>query len=43
MSQLIRFKEVQKILENSSKKNTFYFDLHRFLQSMMFTVVLRTK
>lgn len=42
-SQEARFKELNKLLDASSKKNVFYFDLHRFLQSLMLTIVQKTK
>lgn len=42
-SQEARFKELNKLLDASSKKNVFYFDLHRFLQSLMLTIVKKTK
>lgn len=43
ISQEAKFKELRKLLNTSGRKNVFYFDLHRFLQSLMFTIVHKTK
>lgn len=39
----MRFKEVAKLLEAPGKKDPHLYDLHKHLESLMFTIIERTK